>query len=115
MDAKKVDLKDFIRNFVNKIPKDRGKNIPLICMEFSDLGSPGGYSPRIYIYGIESLKIIRYKYSAEGNGENCQQWSVPSDSYEVVNLLPPIGPNKRIVGLKSVENNLGVIQVGNSR
>ncbi len=112
-DAKKVDLKDFIRNFVNKIPKDRDKKKPLICMEFSDPGSISGYSSRVYIYSIESLNIIRYRYT-EGPSEDTQEWSVPVETYTVVNLLPPTGRSKKILP-QSVESNLGVIQVGNAR
>lgn len=104
---KKVDLKDFIREFVNTIPKNKNKTLPIISLEFYR-GSLNTFVNRIDIYRIESLKIVSYRFSTEAGRTGFSEWTVPSGEYSVINILPPT-KSKRI-GCRP-GRSLAVIQV----
>lgn len=85
----KVDLKDFIRNFVNTIPKNRGKDEPIICLEFRQRDTEEFYS-RIAIYRVESLRILWYKFTnSERDRNRLRDWPVTEQEWKVINILPP--------------------------
>jgi hypothetical protein len=100
----KVNLKKFIRNFVNRIPKDRDREKPLFSMAFESPGTPSGYSSSIYVYAIESLKVIRYRYSTEPSDTKNNHWSIPDEDYEVVSLTPPKAPHRVLVDRNPKDN-----------
>lgn len=106
----KVDLKDFIRNFVNKIPKNRDRKKPLICLEFSERGT-GRFNSRIAIYRIESLNIIWYKFTDERRDMNSKDWTVRERDWKVANIIPPPLTQKLSPAGFGDYSSLAVIQV----
>lgn len=108
MDNTQIDLKKFIRNFVNRIPKDRDREKPLFSMMFLSPGSVSGYSDHIYVYAIESLKILRYRFSTEQSDTQNHQWSIPDADYCIVDLLPPVAPPRVLVKRDAKDSLWGI-------
>jgi len=106
MDEHYIDFKVFLRNFVNRIPKDRNRTLPLIKIEFEDAEVPGDVSDPIYLYRIESLNILHYKYRDQGSTHT---WSVPGGSYAVVSIRAP--KHKKSILPRSIDEVLGIIRV----
>lgn len=90
MTKKPVDLKDYIRNLINSLPKNRNRDKPIICLEFKGKHSPD-FGSRIAIYRVESLRILWYKFAnpRRGDVQHLKDWTIEDSYWQVVNIVPP--------------------------
>lgn len=109
----KVDLMVFMRNFVNQLPKNRDRTKPLICLEFKDRHS-GGFTAKIAIYRIESLKILWFKYTGENWDGRESSWTLGEGRYRIIRILSPSNRNKVFFKYDKNYPSMAVIQVEQS-
>lgn len=108
MTTKRVDLKDFIRNLANNLPKNRDRKAPIICLEFKG-GHSTDFGSRIAIYRIESLKILWYRFVEKYSGDDektLKEWTVDDEYWRVVNIVPP-----KLIERTKGDSSLATIQV----
>lgn len=114
--VKKVDLKDFLREFVNQIPKVKNRKTPIICLEFKNRHDDGYFS-RIDIYRIESLRIVKYKLTdSNARLTGLREWPVTGGDWRVAEIVPPNITHKvRTLRPEGIGDgsHLGIIRVDN--
>lgn len=113
MTDSKIDLKAFIRNFVNQLPKNRDRKKPLICLEFRERDSDE-FAARIAIYRIESLRVLWFKYTGENWTGRESNWTLHEGGYRIIRILPPGRGNQVFYRYDKEYPSMAVIQVERS-
>ena len=111
MTDERIDLKDFIRNLINSLPKDRDRNKPIICLEFKGRYAYE-FSSRIVIYRVESLRVLWYRFvndSLNPPTKFLKEWVIEDGYWKVVNISPPQSAFSAVT--KGGHSSLPIIQV----